>query len=148
MTVLTREFDKATVGIEWLEEYHRDIMLERAQVEKLLETKGWKLFVEFIDSNSETLQKATHGAVFQNFGDVFSDQYAKGKSAGLRDAPKLMTSILALYADAMDEVQRLIQEKQNAGRHTDSNSYPEPTSSGDGDPELPLSGPAADLVAP
>jgi hypothetical protein len=134
MTILNREFDKETASVEFLEEFHREVLIEKAQLVRLFDFPGWKLYCEFVESNSTTLSKATHGAVFRNFGDVFSDQFAKGKAEGLRAAPKLYESILTLYDQALAEIQGLIKEKQNdsgtehtsddTGRGDDSSDTP------------------------
>lgn len=138
MSALERDFDAAKVDIEWLEEFHRDVLLEKAQVGKLVDMKGWKLYVDFIESNAATLAKATAGAVFANFGDVFNDQFAKGKAEGLKRAPRLLSDILGVYDRALDEIQALIREKNNAGNTSGANGangFGEPYS--DGEPPEP-----------
>lgn len=142
MSALEREFEPHEVDIEWLEEFHRDVMLEKAQIAKLIDTKGWKLYIDFVEGNAATLAKATTGAVFADFGDVFSDQFAKGKAEGLRRAPSLLGDILGVYDRALDEIQALIREKNNGSRtisangHAGSDNYDGASSDDGAEPDL------------
>lgn len=112
--------DNAT--IEQIEEYHRDLLVERAAVEKLAKQPGWPLLLRMIEVNAENLDKTMHRKRFTSEADVFQHQYGLGVIEGLEKLQLLHSVLLASYDEHISSAADLLEERTDDGTSSGSSS--------------------------
>lgn len=132
---------------EQLDDRLRALMLEKASMEKLTQTPGWKAFTRLVETNVDTITKSLEMNAFDSVKALFTDQFLKGIANGLQRSLQLPQASAAAYDE---EIRLVVLQMENLNGSSSEHSGDLGSGSNGHDtsePEFPFESDAGSLIS-